>query len=66
MHKFPKRLIIRYYELAWIDVTYSDNWNKDYKNKIWEKLQNELEENKHLESFEIFYNGENIMREEER
>jgi len=63
MKNLPKVLIVRYYELTWIDVTYSNNSSSKYLYSLNQKLSDELIHNKHLESFEIFYNWENILEE---
>lgn len=65
MSNFPEIMIIRYYELDWIEVTYSDNWSKENMNLISDRLQKELEEDKYLETYQIFHNGEDIRKEEE-
>jgi len=66
MPNFPEIMIVRYYESWIIDVSYSDDWSEKNKNLIGERLEKEQEENKHLETYEIFYKWENICSEEER
>ncbi|MDQ7008698.1 MAG: hypothetical protein Q9M94_00200 [Candidatus Gracilibacteria bacterium] len=63
---FPEIMIVRYYESGIIDITYSDNGSKENKNLIEERLERQQEEDKHLETYGIFYKGENICSEEER
>ena len=66
MLDFPEIMIVRYYESWIIDISYSDNWSEKNKSLIENRLEKEQEENKHLETYEIFYKWENIKREEER
>jgi len=58
----PKILIIRIYEDWSITTTYSNNWSKDYIDKIYKKLEKEAK-NKHFDKFEIYINWENIRKE---
>jgi hypothetical protein len=66
MTKFPKILIVRYYETWDMNLTYSDNWDENYLSSIYKRLDEELEENKHLETYHIFCNWEGIWSEEKR
>jgi hypothetical protein len=64
MYNFPEVMIVRYYEGWIIDVSYSDDWSDRNKDLIEEKLQKEQEENKHLETYKIFYRWEGVKSEE--
>ena len=70
MPKFPDIMIIRYYELDWIEITYSNDWSKKNIDLIFSRLEKEQEENKHLETYQINFKwkniGKNIITEEER
>ncbi len=58
---FPPLLIVRYYESGIIDLAYSDELED--KEKIWDSLDLEMEEDKHLETYKIFENWEGISKE---
>lgn len=68
--RFSEIMIVRYYESWIIDVTYSDNWSEENKNLIEKNLEKELKEDKHLETYKIFFHWEDIWSlirsEEER
>lgn len=64
--KFPEIMIVRYYKSLIINVTYSDNWNEKNKNLIEKRLEKELEEDKHLEIYQIYFQWQDISSEEER
>ena len=66
MPNFPKIMIVRYYELDWMEITYSNDWSKENKNKIYRRLEKQQEKDKHLETYELFLKWENIQSEEER
>ena len=66
MKIFPKILVVRCYELDGIEVTYSSDWSQNNLDHLYGKLENELEHNKHLESYEIFHNWKNIWKEEDK
>ncbi len=66
MLNFPKIMIVRYYELDWMEITYSNDWSEKNRRIIENRLDKEQEEDKHLESFEVFFKWENINSEEER
>ena len=66
MTKFPEIMIVRYYELDWMEITYSDDWSEENKNKIWKRLRKESNIKNWLEYYEVIYKWEKISREEER
>jgi len=66
MSNFPEIMVVRYYEGWIIEVTYSDDWNEENKNRIYRRLEIQQEEDKHLETYEIFFKWENVQSEEER
>ena len=66
MPNFPEIMIFRYYELDWMEITYSNDWSKENRNKIYRRLEKQQEEDKHLETSEVFFKWENIQSEEER
>ncbi|MDD2487644.1 MAG: hypothetical protein PHS92_04725 [Candidatus Gracilibacteria bacterium] len=66
MKIFPKILVVRYYELDGIEVTFSNIGTERYLNYIYSKLENEFNNNKHLESYEIYYDGEKIGKEKNK
>lgn len=63
MSNFPEIMIIRYYELDWIEVTYSDDWSEENIDRIYIKLDIEMKENKILESSKIIIKGDWISKE---
>ena len=44
MIKFPEIIIIRYYELDWIEVTYFDNGSEENIDMIYKKIDKEMKE----------------------
>ena len=66
MINFSEIMIIRYYELDWIEVTYSDDISKENIDMIYKKLDKEMKENKHLESSKIIIKGKDFEKEENR
>lgn len=63
MTKFPKVLIIRYYELEWINITFSDDLSKKNINQIYKKLENERNIKNGLEYYEVIMKWEWIEKE---
>ncbi len=70
MPNFPEIMIVRYYESWIIDVSYSDDWSEENRKIIDDRLEKELDEDKYLETYKIYYNWKenwnNIKSEEER
>ncbi len=63
MTKFPEVLIIRYYELEWIYVSYSDDLSEENINKIHEVLENEKNIKNWLEYYEVIVKWKGIKKE---
>ena len=66
MANFPEIMIVRYYEGWIIDVSYSDDGSEKNRNKIYRRLEKQQEEDKHLETSEVFFKWENLQSEEDR
>ena len=70
MSNFPEIMIVRYYESWIIEVTYSDDWSGKNRSLIENRLQKQQEEDKHLETYQIYFKWEDIWNyirnEEER
>ena len=66
MANFPEIMIYRYYEDWTIEVTYSDDGSEKNKDTIYRRLEKQQEEDKHLETSEIFLKWENLQSEEDR
>lgn len=59
-----KWIVIRYYDEWTMVATYFNDLSETFLNKLYDKLEKEAEEEKHLETFKVFLDDDDDILEE--
>lgn len=66
MINFPELLIIRYYEDWILEYTHSEDWSQENIDKLFLRLDKEMDWDNNLEAYDIIVRWEWVRSEEKR